>query len=118
MTSRGEVVEPVSGPDLAEVAGRLAGAAVQAVAICFLHAWANLVHEQQAAAVLSARLPGVAVVTSHQVSGQWRGEDRASPPRLSGLGGPRRPSPSRPLPAFPPAAPSPPPPPLPPPHRR
>src|SRR5262249_62291714 len=73
MTSRGEVVEPVSGPDLAEVAGRLAGAAVQAVAICFLHAWANPVHEQQAAAVLSARLPGVAVVTSHQVSGQWRG---------------------------------------------
>src|SRR5262249_61952648 len=77
MTSRGEVVEPVSGPDLAEVAGRLAGAAVQAVAICFLHAWANPVHEQQAAAVLSARLPGVAVVTSHQVSGQWRGGGRA-----------------------------------------
>ena len=83
MTYRGEVVEPVSGPDLAEVAGRLAGAAVQAVAICFLHAWANPVHEQQAAAVLSARLPGVAVVTSHQVSGQWREYERTSTTVLS-----------------------------------
>src|SRR5262249_38005208 len=83
MPYRGEVVEPVSGPDLAEVAGRLAGAAVQAVAICFLHAWANPVHEQQAAAVLSARLPGVAVVTSHQVSGQWREYERTSTTVLS-----------------------------------
>jgi len=83
MTYQGEAAEPLSGGDLDVVAGRLAGAGVQAVAVCFLHAWANPEHERQAAAVLSARLPGVAVIASHQVSGQWREYERTSTAVLS-----------------------------------
>jgi N-methylhydantoinase A len=83
MTYQGEVAEPVSGQDLADVADVLQSAKVQAVAICFLHAWANPAHEQEAAAVLSARLPGIAVVASHQVSSQWREYERTSTTVLS-----------------------------------
>jgi N-methylhydantoinase A len=78
MTYRGEPITPLSDRDLEEAARRIAAADVQAVAICFLHAWANPEHEQRAAAMLQARLPGVAVVASHQVSGQWREYERTS----------------------------------------
>src|SRR6266568_59740 len=83
MSYRGEELEPVSTADLAAAGDRLAAAGVRAVAICFLHAWANPGHEQQAAAALAARLPGVAVVPSHQISRQWREYERTSTTVLS-----------------------------------
>jgi N-methylhydantoinase A len=84
MLHTGEVAEPLAEEDLAAVAARLAQADVQAVAVCFLHAWANPDHEKRAAAILAARLPGVSVIASHQVSGQWREYERTSTTVLSG----------------------------------
>jgi N-methylhydantoinase A len=46
---------------------RLAEEKVRAVAICFLHAWRNPRHEQQAADAVRARLPDVYVTTSSGV---------------------------------------------------
>jgi len=83
MSYRGEVIEPVSDGDLAEAGDRLAGLGVQAVAVCLLHAWVNPAHEQRVAAALSARLPGVPVLASHQVSRQWREYERSSTTVLS-----------------------------------
>lgn len=83
MSYRGEAVEPLSQTDLDAVAGQLAAAGVHAVAICFLHSWANSEHEQRAAAFLAARLPGVTVVASHQVSAVWREYERTSTTVLS-----------------------------------
>jgi N-methylhydantoinase A len=83
MNYRGERVVPLAEPAVHEVAARLADANVAAVAVCFLHAWANPEHEQRAAALLRAALPGVAVVPSHQVSGQWREYERSSTTVLS-----------------------------------
>jgi N-methylhydantoinase A len=83
MTYSGDVAEPLRREDLQDVAERIERAGVQAVAICFLHAWANPEHERQAAALLAARLPGLAVVASHQVSGQWREYERTSTTVLS-----------------------------------
>ncbi len=83
MTHLGVVAEPLSGEDVAEVAGRIAAAGVSAVAICLLHAWANPSHEEQLAAALRDKLPGLSVVCSHQVSGQWREYERTSTAVLS-----------------------------------
>jgi N-methylhydantoinase A len=83
MTYRGEEVEPLSEADVAEVAGRLAHAGVQAVAVCFLHAWVNPEHERRAARLLGDKLPGVAVVASHQISRQWREYERTNTAVLS-----------------------------------
>jgi N-methylhydantoinase A len=83
MTYRGEPAQPLSLVELGQAADRLAAADVAAVAVCFLHAWANPEHEQQAAEFLRARLPGSAVVASHEVSGQWREYERTSTTVLS-----------------------------------
>jgi N-methylhydantoinase A len=57
---------------------RLRDADVQAVAICFLHAWRNPIHEQHAADVLRERLPGAYVTTSFDVLPQIKEFERFS----------------------------------------
>jgi N-methylhydantoinase A len=57
---------------------RLREANVQAVAICFLHAWRNPVHEQQAAEAVRDRLPGAYVTTSSDVLPQIKEFERFS----------------------------------------
>ena len=57
---------------------RLRDADIQAVAICFLHAWRNPAHEQQAAAAVRARLPDAYVTTSFDVLPQIKEFERFS----------------------------------------
>jgi N-methylhydantoinase A len=87
MSYRGEVIKPPDEVQVMEIAARLAGERVDAVAICLLHAWANPAHERRVAAMLALSLAacsgGVTVVASHQVSGQWREYERTSTTVLS-----------------------------------
>ena len=82
-THRGAVLQPVCAADVAVVIEQIAASDVRAVAICLLHAWANPEHEQHLAAALRDQLPGISVVASHQVSGQWREYERTSTAVLS-----------------------------------
>ena len=59
-----QLLDPIS---LNAAIGHLASAGVQAVAICFLHAWRNPAHEREAAAAVRARMPGVYVTLSSDV---------------------------------------------------
>jgi N-methylhydantoinase A len=54
-------------PSLDRAIIQLAAEGVQAVAICFLHAWRNPAHEQQAAASVRARMQQAYVTTSADV---------------------------------------------------
>ena len=83
MTYRGDPVKPLNVGEVEHVADQLAATRVDAVAVCFLHAWANPEHERDAMQVLAARMPGVTVVGSHQISGQWREYERTSTTVLS-----------------------------------
>ena len=83
MTHLGTIAEPLSEPDVAQVSERIAASDVTAVAVCLLHAWANPEHEQRLATALRERLPGHAVIASHEVSGQWREYERTSTAVLS-----------------------------------
>ena len=73
-------LDPASpGPSsLAAAIDTLRHADVQAVAICFLHAWRNPVHEQQAAEAIHAQFPGVYVTTSFDVLPQIKEFERFS----------------------------------------
>ena len=56
----------------------LVQAEVESVAICFLHAWRNPVHERLAADATRARLPNAYVTTSHDVLPQIKEYERFS----------------------------------------
>ena len=63
---------------LAARADALAKAGVEAIAVVFLHAYANPRHEAEAARMIAKRLPGIAVTTSHEVAPEIREYERAS----------------------------------------
>ena len=74
----GWVEIPLDTASLDAAIDHLRAADVQAVAICFLHAWRNPAHEQQAAAAVRERLPGAYVTTSFDVLPQIKEFERFS----------------------------------------
>jgi N-methylhydantoinase A len=60
----GIVRTPIDLEGVAALAPRLRDEGITSVALCFLHAYANPAHEQQAARVLGEELPGVALTLS------------------------------------------------------
>lgn len=78
MYSDGSVRTDLSESELEEVAAKIEAAGIRAVALCFLHAYRNPVHEQRAADYLRKRLPGVALSVSHEVSPEPREYQRSS----------------------------------------
>jgi N-methylhydantoinase A len=78
MDARGEVVVPLDVPALTELAGRLRAADVEAVAIFFMHSFANPQHELAAADVLRRLLPGVFITHSTDLTREWYEYERTS----------------------------------------
>ncbi len=63
----GEVLEALDEASVREAAAELRELEVEAVAVCFLHAFANSAHERRTAEILREELPGVAVTASTDV---------------------------------------------------
>lgn len=78
VTARGEVRVPLDEAALAGIAASLREAQVEAVAIGFLHAYANDAHERRAAELLAAALPGVSITLSSAVCPEIREYERFS----------------------------------------
>ena len=78
MDARGNVLLALDGSDLDAIALACEREGVAAIAVAFLNSYANPSHEQRCAAALRARLPGVAVTASHDISRQWREYERTS----------------------------------------
>ena len=71
----GAVVAPLDEAGL-EQALRALPRSIEAIAICFLHAYRNAAHEQQAAAVVERVLPGVRLSLSSHVNPEFREYER------------------------------------------
>ena len=74
----GRVRRRLDRREVAARARRLAEAGVEAIAIVFLHAYANPRHEAEAARIVARILPRLAVTTSHEVAPEVREFERAS----------------------------------------
>ncbi|MEJ0068223.1 MAG: hydantoinase/oxoprolinase family protein [Pseudomonadota bacterium] len=72
----GAVIRPLDDAELAAAIDTLRDLGPQAVAICFIHAYANPAHEQRAKAMLQARWPEAAVCASSEVMGEFREFER------------------------------------------
>jgi N-methylhydantoinase A len=74
----GEVLTPLSPASLETVAEFIGKIDPQAVAVCFLHSYRNQHHEQQVAAFLRERFPGLAIALSSEVAPEIREYERMS----------------------------------------
>ncbi|MCY4453080.1 MAG: hydantoinase/oxoprolinase family protein [Immundisolibacterales bacterium] len=76
--ARGEVLEPLDPASLDEAMSELARFGVEAVAIAFLHAYANPEHERTARDLLSKRFPALPFAVSSEVAPEIREFERIS----------------------------------------
>lgn len=74
----GAVLEPLAEDDVRAAARAFREAGVQAVAVCFLHSYANPEHERRAGAILAEELPGAEITLSHAITREWREYERTS----------------------------------------
>ena len=74
----GDELEPLDVADFDAIIEKVRNEKINAIAICFLHAYAYPQHEQQARNILEAALPGVSVSLSSEVASEWREYERAS----------------------------------------
>lgn len=78
MDAAGHEVVPLDEAALQTLAAQLRADDIEAVAVTFLHAYANPAHERRAAEVLREELPGVVVCLSTEVLSEFREFERAS----------------------------------------
>ena len=78
MNGKGEVVTPLDTSALEAIGDALEADQVEAIAVCFLHAFTNPEHERQAGAWLAQRLPQLKISLSHAVAPEIREYERMS----------------------------------------
>ena len=83
MSYRGRESEPLDMALLPNILSDFKSEGVEAVAICFLHSYANFTHEKTAMSEVQKLWPEVAVVASHQITREWREYERTSTAVLS-----------------------------------
>lgn len=80
---KGEELKPLDLGGLPAILDDFRKDGVEAIAICFLHSYANTAHEQAALAEVQKLWPGVSVVSSHQITREWREYERSNTAVLS-----------------------------------
>lgn len=85
----GDVLTPVKIEEVERIAQELRAADVQAVAVCFLHAYANPDHERAVGEALRRLCPGLFVTLSHEILREFREYERTSTTVLNAFVGPR-----------------------------
>ena len=85
----GEVHTALNLAEVAAAATSLKAAGVEAIAICFMHAYRNGAHEQQAREIVRQILPDVYISISSEVLPEFREYERLSTTALNAIIGPR-----------------------------
>jgi N-methylhydantoinase A len=85
----GSVLTPLDEGEVDAIAERLGADGVEAVAICFLHAYANPEHERRCAELIANKLPAATVTTSAEVLPEFREYERFSTTALNAYVAPR-----------------------------
>lgn len=78
MSAAGVEVTPLDLAELDRQVDELVAAGIEAIAVCFLHSYANGTHEEMAARRIRARHPGIALSVSSELVREWREFERTS----------------------------------------
>ncbi len=74
----GEEIEPLNRSDFQPIIDKVKTEKINAIAVCFVHAYAYPEHEIAAREILGEALPGVSISLSHEVAREWREYERSS----------------------------------------
>jgi N-methylhydantoinase A len=75
---RGEEIAPLDLAGLAREVDALVAEGAEAIAVCFLHAYADPKHEREAAEAIGRRHPGLPVTLSSAIAAEWHEYERTS----------------------------------------
>ncbi|HZO45481.1 MAG TPA: hydantoinase/oxoprolinase family protein, partial [Xanthobacteraceae bacterium] len=89
INAAGEVLVPIDLAAVEALGRHLATLGAEAVAVCFLHSYANPAHEVAAGELLRRRLPDLFVTLSHEILREFREYERTSTTVLNAFVGPR-----------------------------
>ncbi|QIB67018.1 hydantoinase/oxoprolinase family protein [Kineobactrum salinum] len=78
LAADGSVVTPLDLKSVDREVDVLLEDGAQAIAVVFLHAYANPAHEAAAKARIEERHPGLSVTASHEITAEWREYERTS----------------------------------------
>lgn len=78
MNYKGEIVTPLNAEDVEVAVGKLRAEGVGAIAVCYLHAYANPQHERETVELIQKLWPEVAVTASYEVTKEWREYERTN----------------------------------------
>jgi N-methylhydantoinase A len=78
MDFEGQVLTPPDLNELDDILDSFKRDGVEAIGVCFLHAYANPAHEHTVAAEIRSRWPQVIVVPSFEICREWREYERSS----------------------------------------
>lgn len=87
--SSGDVDQPLKKASVADACKALKAEGVEAVAVCFLHAYANPDHERAAGAMIRKALPDVYLSLSHEILREYREFERMSTTVVNAYIGPK-----------------------------
>jgi N-methylhydantoinase A len=89
LDSLGNIVTPLDESAVADAAHALHAAGVESIAVCFLHAHVNPVHERRVAEIINAEIPGLRLSISSEVVREWREFERTNTTVLNSYTQPR-----------------------------
>jgi N-methylhydantoinase A len=85
----GTITRKLDPDEVRKITAALAEAGIEAVAICFLHAYADEANERAAREAVAAALPNAAIAASHEVLPEYREYERFTATMLSAYVAPR-----------------------------
>ncbi len=79
LRSDGSILEPIHEEDFEPIIQKIQEEGIQSVAICFIHAYVNPIHELRAREILQKALgDSISITLSHEIAREWREYERAS----------------------------------------
>ena len=75
---QGEILQPLSEEDVIVAVEACQRAGIEAVAVCYIHAYANPSHEERTREIVESLYPGVSVTVSHEITQEWREYERTN----------------------------------------
>jgi len=75
---KGEELTPLNEEDVRKAVKTFKAEGVQAIAVCFIHAYANPNHEVECGEIINQIAPEIPVTISHQITQEWREYERTS----------------------------------------